>query len=72
MKERKCFGCGSFGHIICHCRNMKEEEPAWVFSNKWEVLKDRVMQKEEGRGSEVKKNRKEILREERAKREAEV
>ena len=37
-------------------------------SNKFEVLKIRVMQKGEGSGKEVAKDRKEILREERAKR----
>ena len=39
---------------------------------KVEVLKVRVMQKGKGSGKEVEKDRKEILREERAKREIEV
>jgi len=36
------------------------------------VLKDRIMQREEESGREVVKDRKEILREERAKRGVEV
>jgi len=72
MEERKCFRCGGFGHIAYHCRNMREEEPTQVSSNKFEVLKIRVMQKGEGSGKEVAKDRKEILREERAKRGVEV
>jgi len=39
-----------------------------VFSNRFEVLKVRVMQKGEGSGKEVAKDRKEVLREEKAKR----
>jgi len=68
MEERKCFGCGGFGHVACHYRNMGEEEPTQVFSNRFEVLKVRVMQKGEGSGKEVAKDRKEVLREEKAKR----
>ena len=41
-------------------------------SNRFEVLKVRVMQKGEGSGKEVAKDRKEILREERVKRGVEV
>jgi len=43
-----------------------------VFSNRFEVLKVRVMQRGEGSSKEVAKNRKEILREEKAKRGVEV
>jgi len=43
IEERKCFGCRGFGHVACHCRNMGVEGPAPVPSNKFEVLKDRVM-----------------------------
>jgi len=43
-----------------------------VFSNRFEVLKVRVMQRGEGSGKEVAKDRKEILREERVKRGIEV
>jgi len=68
MEERKCFGCGGFGHMASHCRNRRGEEPVQVFSNRFEVLKVRVMQKGEGSGKEVVKDRREILREEKAKR----
>ena len=68
MEERKCFGCGGFGHMASHCRNRGKEEPMLVYSNRFEVLKVRVMQKGEGSGKEVVKDRKEILREEKAKR----
>ena len=72
MEERKCFGCRSFGHVARHCRNVGEEEPTLVLSNKFEVLKDRVMQREEGSSKEIVKERKEILREEKVKRGVEV
>jgi len=49
-----------------------EEKPIQVFSNRFEVLKVRVMQRGEGSSKEVVKDRKEILREERAKRGVEV
>ena len=68
MKERKCFGCGGFGHMANHCRNVGKEEPTMVSSNKFEVLKVRVMQKGEESSKEVVKDRRDILREEKAKR----
>ena len=68
MEERKCFGCGGFGHMANHCRNIEKEEPALVSSNRFEVLKVRVMQRGEGSGKEMVKDRREILREEKAKR----
>jgi len=68
MEERKCFGCGGFGHMASHCRNIGKEEPMPVFSNKFEVLKVRVMQRGERSSKEIVKNRREILREEKAKR----
>ena len=43
-----------------------------VFSNKFEVLKIRVMQRREGSSKEVAKDRREILREEKAKRGVKV
>jgi len=51
---------------------MGAEEPVLVSSNIFEVLKIRMMQRGEGRGKEVAKDRREILREEKAKRGIEV
>ena len=72
MEERKCFGYRSFGHMAHYYRNMGEEGPTLVLSNKFEVLKDRVIQRGEGAGGEVRKDKKEILKEERAKKGVEV
>jgi len=72
MEERKYFGCGKFEHIAHYCRNVEEEESVQVPSNKFEVLKSRVMQREERSGGEVRKDRREILKEEKAKRGVEV
>jgi len=47
---------------------MGREEPMMVFSNRFEVLKVRVMQRGERSGKEVVKDRREILREEKVKR----
>ena len=71
MEERMCFGCGGFGYMASHCRNMGKEEPMPVSSNKFEVLKVRVMQRGEGSSKEIVKDRREILREEKVKREVE-
>ena len=68
IKERKCFGCRGFDHMANHCRNMGEEKPVQVSSNRFEVLKVRVMQRGEGSSKEVMKDRREILREEKVKR----
>ena len=68
MEERKCFGYGGFGHMAYNCRNIGVEEPTSVSSNRFEVLKIRVMQRGEGSSKEVAKDRREILREEKAKR----
>ena len=72
MEEGKCFECGEFGHMASYYRNVGEEEPTQVHLNKFEVLKDRVMQKGERGGGELRKDRKEILKEKRAKRGVEV
>jgi len=45
-----------------------KKRPAQVLSNRFEVLKVRVIQRGKGSGKEITKDRKEILREERAKR----
>jgi len=68
IKERKCFECGGFGHIASHCKNIGAEEPILMSPNRFEVLKVRVMQREEEGGKEVAKDRKKILRKEKAKR----
>ena len=68
IEERKYFGCGGFGHMASHCRKIGKEEPIPVSSNRFEVLKVRVMQKGKGSGKEVTKDRREILRKEKAKR----
>ena len=69
VEERKCFACGSFGHIAYHYKNMKKEKPVQMLSNRFEVLRSRVMQKGEESGSE---DRKMILREKKAKRRVKV
>jgi len=46
MQERKCFGCGGFRHITHYYRNVKnrqEEELTQRSLNKFEALKERVM-----------------------------
>jgi len=71
MEERKCFGCGGFSYMASYCRNRGKEEPMPVSSNRFEILKVRVMQRGEGSGKEVIKDRRDILREEKAKSEVE-
>ena len=51
---------------------MEEERLALMFSNRFEVLKNRVIQREEESESEVRNDRKKILREQRTKREVEI
>ena len=55
MEERKCFGCGGFGHMANHCRNVGKEEPMTVSSNKFKVLKVRVIQRGEQKKSNGRK-----------------
>ena len=47
MEERKCFGCGGFGYIACHCRNVEEEKSVQMPPNKFKVSRSRVMQRVE-------------------------
>ena len=72
MEERKCFACGRFRHMAYSCRNVKEKGPTQMPLNKFEMLKDKVMQRGEEGGGEVGKDRKEILKEERAKKGVKV
>ena len=72
MEERKCFGCRGFEHIVSNCRNIGKEKLTLVSSNKFEVLRDKVMQKGEGSGKKEVKDRREILREEKAKKRRKV
>ena len=58
--------------MIYSCRNVGKERPVPVPSNKFEVLKNRIMQRGKGSGREITKNRKKILREEKVKRGVEV
>ena len=68
IRERRYFVCGIFGHIARYCRNRGEEKRGLAMpQNKFEVLKDRVMQRGEGSGG-VGKNCREILKEEREKK----
>jgi len=68
IRERRCFVCGIFGHIAHYYRNREEKRGLSMSQNKFEVLKDRVMQRGEGSGKETVKGRREILREERKKK----
>jgi len=43
MMERKCFDCGGFKYITYHCRNRKVKELTVMLSNRFEVLKSRVI-----------------------------
>ena len=72
IMERKCFVCGGFGHITCHCRNVEsrqEERPIQKSLNKFEVLRSRVINIREGSEEKISKDRKIILREKRLKEE---
>ena len=39
-----CRQCGKFGHLARNCRSRKEQEKKRVVGNKFELLKNRVMQ----------------------------
>jgi len=69
MQARKCFGCGEFDHIARNCRIREEKEVITLQSlNKFEALASRVVNMGKGSGREVKKDKKMMLREERARR----
>jgi len=69
IRERRCFVCGIFGHMARYCRNRGEEKRgSLVPQNKFEVLRNRVMQKGEESGREIGKDHREILREEKERK----
>ena len=70
--ERKCFDCRGFEHIAYHYGNIGKEGSILMPSNKFEVLKDKVMQGRENSEKEAEKNKRMVLREERLKREKSV
>ena len=44
-KGRVYWGCRKFGHLVCNCRNKKEEEKGKpIPQNRFEVIASRVMQ----------------------------
>jgi len=61
IRERRCFVCGIFGHIARYCRNRGEEDKGSTQMplNKFEVLRDRVMQRGKGSGREILKEERE-------------
>ena len=72
MIEKKYFVHEGFRNIAYNYRNEKsrrEKGSTLIPSNRFEVLRSRVMNIKEGSRREIKKNRKMILREERAKKE---
>jgi len=73
IRERRCFVCGIFGYMARYCRNREEKKRSTQMpSNKFEILKDRVIQRGEGSGKEKGKDRREILKEERKKKIVQV
>ena len=49
-------------------KSRREEESILISSNKFEVLKSRVMNVEKGSGKKIRKNKKTILREKKLKK----
>ena len=64
--------CGIFGHMVYYCRDRREEGSVQMLLNKFEFLKSKEMQKGEGKGKETREDRKEILKEEKAKKREEL
>ena len=75
MIERKHFVCGGFGHIAHNYKNMeniRERKLILMPSNKFKVLKSKVMNIGKGSEREIEKDKKTILREEKLKKEKPV
>ena len=69
IRERRCFVCGIFGHMVRYCKNRGEEKRGSSMpQNKFEVLKDKLMQRGEGSGKKEVKDHREILREEKERK----
>ena len=69
IRERRWFVCGIFGHMARYCRNREGKKGSTQMPlNKFEILRDRVMQRGKGSGKEIGKDRREILKEERKKK----
>ena len=60
--------CEIFGYMAYYCRNRREEGSVQMPLNKFEVLKSKEMQKGEGKGKEMREDRKEILKEKKAEK----
>jgi len=72
MLEIKCFAYRGFGYIAYNYRNVENREErglTLMLSNKFEVLKSRVMNIEESSRRKISKDKKTILRKERSKKE---
>ena len=72
IEERKCFICRGFGYITYHCKNEEEERLVLMPSNRFEVLENRVIQREKESKNKTGKDRRMILRKERAKKKVVV
>ena len=70
IRERRCFVCGIFGYMAHYCRNREEDKGlVQVPKNRFEVLRDRVMERGERSGKEIIKERREILKKDKVKKE---
>ena len=66
--EKKCFSCKNFKHITYNCRNKKiREKSTQMFSNKFKVLMNKIIEVEIFSRREKKKDRKIILKKKREK-----
>ena len=69
IREKRCFVCRIFEHMAHYCRNREEKKRlVWVLQNRFEILKNRVIQKGEESSRKIVKDRREILKEKREKK----